>query len=232
MYKRLLIVFGVLCVGAVPVYYFWDPLLYFLTDAYKVLADKERCKAFLLGLGWLAPLGFMVIQALQVIIAPIPGEATGFAGGYLFGTLGGFVYSTVALTFGSWVNFLIGRFLGKRWLRRLFPAHTLSRMDFLLKHQGAIVVFILFILPGFPKDSLCLFLGLSALPIKVLVLLSAIGRMPGTLMLSAQGAFLFEGDYLLLGVLFGVCVIMGLLAWRFREPIYRWIENQSRINKP
>lgn len=227
MYKRLWIVLAVLCAVAVPLYCFRGPLFSFLVDAYKVLADKERSEAFLLGLGWLAPLGYMALQTLQVIIAPIPGEATGFAGGYLFGTLGGFVYSTVALTFGSWVNFLIGRFLGKRWIRRIFPANTLSRMDFLLKHQGAIVVFILFILPGFPKDTLCLFLGLSALPTKVLVLLSGIGRMPGTLMLSAQGASLFHGDYLLLGVLIGACVIMAALAWWFREPIYRWIEKQN-----
>lgn len=218
---------AVLCVGAVSIYYFRDPLLYFFTDAYNILSDKDSSKAFLLKLGWWAPLGYIVLQTLQVIIAPIPGEATGFAGGYLFGTAGGFIYSTIALTFGSWINFLIGRALGKRWLRRFFPASTLSRMDFLLKHQGAIVVFLLFLLPGFPKDTLCLFLGLSALPMKVLVLISGIGRMPGTLMLSAQGASLFEGDYLLLGVLAGVCVIMATLAWRFRESLYRWIEKQG-----
>jgi uncharacterized membrane protein YdjX (TVP38/TMEM64 family) len=104
-----------------------------------------------------------------------------------------------------------------------------SRFDFLLKHQGAIVVFFLFLLPGFPKDGLCFFLGLSALPIKVLVLLSAVGRIPGTLMLCAQGASLYKEDYMLLGILIGLCLVMGLLAWRFRESIYRWIEKQNHI---
>ncbi len=226
-YKRLWVVLAALCVAAVPLYYFRAPLLYFFTDAYRVLADRNRCEAFLRGLGWLAPLGFMAVQALQVILAPIPGEATGFIGGYLFGTAGGFIYSTIALTFGSWVNILIGRYLGKRWIRRFIPPAALARMDFLLKHQGAIVVFILFILPGFPKDSLCLFLGLSGLPVKVLIMLAGIGRMPGTLMLSAQGAFLFEGDYILLSILIGICLLMAFLAWRFREPIYRWIEKQN-----
>jgi len=221
-------VLGALCAGTVLIWLFWTPLVRLLMDAYAILDDRDRCAAFLRALGWWAPLGFMAIQFLQVVIAPVPGEATGFIGGYLFGTAGAFVYSTIALTLGSWVNFLIGRYIGKHWIRRIIPAATLSRMDFILKHQGAIVVFLLFLLPGFPKDSLCLFLGLSALPVKALVLISGIGRMPGTLMLSAQGASLFEKDYLLLGGLTGVCLIMGLAAWRFREPLYRWIEKQNR----
>jgi uncharacterized membrane protein YdjX (TVP38/TMEM64 family) len=229
--KRIWMVSAALCAGAVLLFFFRTPLIHFIVDAYAVLQDKERSAAFLQGLGWVAPLGYMAVQFLQVVIAPVPGEATGFIGGYLFGTLGAFVYSTIALTLGSWINFLIGRYLGKHWIRHVIPANTLARMDFILKHQGAIVIFILFLLPGFPKDSLCLFLGLSALPVKVLVILSAIGRMPGTLMLSAQGASLFEGDYLLLGILMGLCLLLGILAWRYREALYRWIEKQEHIDK-
>ncbi len=228
MHKRFWIVLGVLCVGVVPVFFFFGPILSFLAGVYDVISDTDKTEIFLEGLDWWAPFAYMAIQTLQVVIAPVPGEVTGFVGGYMFGTLGGFIYSTVSLTFGSWINFLIGRYLGKRWVRRLFAPATVSRLDFLLKHQGAIVVFFLFLLPGFPKDGLCFFLGLSALPIKVLVLISGIGRMPGTLLLCVQGASLSHGDYVLMAVLFGVCVIMGLLAWWFREPIYRWIERQKQ----
>ena len=228
-YKRLWIFLAALCVTAAAAYCYRAPLMQFLSSAYEILSDRQRSKEFLSGLGWWAPFAYMVIQVIQVVIAPIPGEASGFIGGYLFGTLWAFIYSTVSLTFGSWINFLIGRFLGKRWIRRLIPPAALTRMNFLLRHQGAVVVFILFVVPGFPKDSLCLVLGLSSLPIKVLVLLSGIGRMPGTLMLSAQGASLFQGDYLLLAILTGVCLLMGFLAWRYREPLYRWIEKQNNF---
>ena len=200
----------------------------FLSSVYEIFSDRARTREFLTGLGWWAPIVFIVLQVLQVMIAPIPGEASGFIGGYLFGTVQAFIFSTIALTLGSWMNFLIGRFCGKRWIRRLIPPATLARMDFLLSHQGVVVVFILFVVPGFPKDFLCLFLGLSSLPIKVLVLLAAIGRMPGTLMLSAQGASLFERDFILLGILTGVCLLMAFLAWWYREPLYRWIEKQNR----
>ena len=215
--------------GAALVYY-RAPLLALLKDGYGFLADREKCAALLKSLGWKAPFVYMALQTIQVILAPIPGEATGFIGGYLFGTLGASLYSTISLTLGSWINFHIGRFLGEHWIRRLIPKETRSRMDFLLRHQGAVVIFILFLLPGFPKDSLCLFLGLSSLPIKVLVLLSGIGRIPGTILLSAQGASLFDRDYLLLGVLLTACVIFSLLAWHWREPLYRWIEKQNHAS--
>ena len=65
---------------------------------------------------------FMGIQILQVIFAPVPGEATGFIGGYLFGVLEGFLYSSLALAIGSWINFSIGRFLGVRYVRKMIPA--------------------------------------------------------------------------------------------------------------
>jgi uncharacterized membrane protein YdjX (TVP38/TMEM64 family) len=225
--KRLWIVLAVCFLGAVPIFLFLDPILHFLSNVYGLISDPERTETFLEGLDWWAPLVYMGIQTVQVVIAPVPGEVTGLVGGYLFGTLWGFVYSTISLTLGSWVNFLIGRALGKRWVRRLFSRTIISRIDFLLKHQGAIVVFILFLLPGFPKDGLCFILGISAVPIKVLVLLSGIGRIPGTLMLSAQGASLFEGDYLLFAILLGVCVLLGALAWWYREALYRWIEKQN-----
>jgi uncharacterized membrane protein YdjX (TVP38/TMEM64 family) len=169
----------------------------------------------------------MGIQVLQVIFAPIPGEATGLIGGYLFGTLQGFIYSSIALTAGSWINFAIGRMLGRRYVRKMIPATYLDRMDFLLRHQGVLVVFALFVIPGFPKDYLCLFLGISALPIRAFILIAAIGRMPGTLMLSLQGASLFDGDYGVLAALFGACLLIVYLAYRYRETVYRWIEKQN-----
>lgn len=208
-------------------YWLWAPLMTLWAHAWPIFSDRERCRAFIAAFGMGAPLVFMGIQVLQVILAPIPGEATGLIGGYLFGTLQGFIYSSIALTAGSWINFAIGRLLGRRYVRKMIPETTLDRMDFLLRHQGILVVFILFVLPGFPKDYLCLFLGLSTLPIRAFLLITALGRMPGTLLLSLQGASLFEGNYTLLAALFGACLLIVYLAYRYRGSLYLWIEGQN-----
>jgi uncharacterized membrane protein YdjX (TVP38/TMEM64 family) len=179
-------------------------------------------------------MAFVGVQVLQVVFAPIPGEASGFLGGYLFGTLPGFVYSTIGLTAGSVINFTLGRVLGRRYVSKWVPADQLIRFDSLAKRQGAVLFFILFVLPGFPKDYLCIFLGLTGLSVNVFVLMTFIGRMPGTLMLSLQGAQVFQQDYATLALLVAITLAFVIPAWLLRERIYEWIArlNRAGSSKP
>jgi len=218
------VVVGVLvCLGFIYRLYLWPKTVYF----YHLLTDKEQVKGFVSSFGHTAPLVFILIQILQVLFAPFPGEATGFVGGYLFGTAKGFLYSSIGLTTGSLINFYIGRIIGNRFVRKLIPEKQLNRFDTIVKRQGIIVLFALFVFPGFPKDYLCLFLGLSTLPLKVFIILTGIGRMPGTLMLSLQGSSVFDQNYGLFAILVGLCLIIIYFAYKYRETLYQWIE---RIN--
>ncbi len=193
-----------------------------------LLMDRTQTQAFIQSYGPWAPIVFMAVQVGQVILAPIPGEATGFIGGYLFGAGPGFVYSTLSLSLGSWINFKLGRLLGRSFVRRLVPPAQLARLDKNVRHQGVLVIFLLFVFPGFPKDYLCLFLGMTALPLKAFLLMAVIGRMPGTLMLSLQGAMLFERLYGVFAALLGLCALLLFLSYRHRERLYRWIEKMNR----
>lgn len=220
---RIPIILTLIVLGFVG-FWFRIPIWEKLTEAYHLVSDRERIRLFISSFGAGAPPVFMSIQILQVLFAPVPGEATGFIGGYLFGALPGFVYSSIGLTAGSWLNFMIGRLLGKRYVRKRIPAHHFQKIDRLVKRQGVIVLFILFVFPGFPKDFLCLVLGVSTLPVKIFLLLTAIGRMPGTFALSLQGAYLYEKNYVLLGTVMGACLILIFLCYAYREKIYLWIE--------
>ncbi len=197
------------------------------THLYRILADREEIKHVVTGFDSLGPVVFILIQFLQVLFAPVPGEATGFIGGFLFGSVKGFVFSTIGLTAGSYLNFLIGRLLGKRYVRRVIPQPQLDRFDAFFRHRGLIIVLICFLIPGFPKDLLSLFLGITPIPVKAFVLMAFVGRMPGTLMLSIQGAFLYEKRYgfLLGGVLLGGLLLLGV--YLYRERLYRWIERMN-----
>ena len=195
-----------------------------ITSFYNLFSDRDQIKTFVTAFGRGAPVVFIITQILQVLLAPFPGEATGFIGGFLFGTVKGFLYSSIGLTLGSWINFTIGRFVGERYIRKLIPADQLDRLDTIVKRQGVIVLFILFVFPGFPKDYLCLFLGLSALPLKIFIILATIGRMPGTLMLSLQGSYVFEQKYGLFALILGLCLVLSFLAYWHREALYQWLE--------
>lgn len=198
----------------------WDQFSHY----YTLLTDREKTKAFISSFGTGAPLVFMLLQILQVMLAPVPGEATGFIGGYLFGAGQGFIYSSIALSAGSLINFTAARLFGRPLVDRLIPADKLARFEHILKRQGTLVIFILFIFPGFPKDYLCYFLGLSTFPFRIFILLASVGRMPGTLMLSLQGAFLYERSYGLLALILGICLALALGAYGYRERLYRWTE--------
>jgi uncharacterized membrane protein YdjX (TVP38/TMEM64 family) len=213
-----------LSIFAVVIIRYRHPVWENISGFYHLISDREMVRGFIMSFGAGAPVIFMGIQILQVIFAPVPGEATGFIGGYLFGVLKGFLYSSIGLSIGSLINFGIGRFLGVRFVRKLIPADKFEIFNARLKRQGVIVLFLLFVFPGFPKDYLCMFLGLSTLPLKLFILIAAIGRMPGTFLLSLQGKFLFEQNYSVLGIVAAGCAILAFLAYRYRESLYLWIE--------
>ncbi len=214
----------VICLVILLGYVYRLPLWEKLTTYYDLFTDREQIKTFVSTFGSGAPIVFMTIQILQVLFAPFPGETTGFIGGFLFGTIKGFIYSSIGLTIGSLINFAVGRFLGKRYVRKLIPAGKLDRLDSVVKRQGLFVLFLLFIFPGFPKDYLCLFLGLSAIPAKIFIAIVVIGRMPGTLMLSLQGSYVFEQQYGWFALMLGGCLVFVLVAYRYREDLYHWLE--------
>lgn len=205
-------------------YCFRIPIWKMTVHFYDLMTDREAIQSYIVSWGMAAPVVFTAVQILQVVIAPIPGEATGFIGGFLFGAFKGFLYSSVGLAVGSMINFGIGRLLGKKFIRKLIPPSQIALLDKLVHRQGAIVLFICFIFPGFPKDYLCLFLGFSDLPLKLFFIMATFGRMPGTLALSVQGASLYEQEYVLMTVITVFCIVSAYLSYRYKENLYNWME--------
>lgn len=218
---------GILLIVGLLIFFYGGELWSLVARFFYFLSDREKTSAYIEGFGPAAPVIFMLVQVLQVLLAPVPGEATGIIGGYLFGVTKGFLFSSIALSIGSIINFGIGRFLGRRYVRKVIPPKYLERFDTVAKREGALIVFALFVFPGFPKDYLCLFLGLSSLPLKIFFLMTTIGRMPGTFILSLQGAMLFEQNYLVLALATAICSGVVLLGYRYRESLYAWIEKQT-----
>jgi len=192
------------------------------------ILEPAQLRAWLLDQGTFgAPLAFIGVQIVQVVLAPIPGEASGFLGGYLFGTWAGFIYSSLGLTVGSIINFGLGRCLGRRFVDRYVPSRYVRRLDTISRHQGVLLFLVCFLFPGFPKDYLCLFIGVTPLPVVMFVLLAGLGRMPGTFMLSLQGAQVLEKDYVTLVVLVGISLALILPVYVWRRQIYAWADKKT-----
>ena len=206
-------------------------LVYSDAPAYRFLVrlyvDKKFLKQTLRQWGILAPIVFMLLQALQVIVSPIPGEATGFLGGYLFGEWLSLLYSTIGLTFGSVVAFWIGRWLGERYVRKLVSKEMWEKLGFIVEAEGAILCFIIYLIPGLPKDIICYLFGISPMRMWVFAVVSGLGRIPGTWVLSAQGAHVETGNYLQVILISAICAAVALPLYYYRHRIVRWLRARN-----
>ncbi|MEW6594741.1 MAG: TVP38/TMEM64 family protein [Thermodesulfobacteriota bacterium] len=206
-----------------------DTLLY--DTLFHIEAAMERGEALrekILAHGALAPVLYIGLQILQVVLAPIPGEASGALGGYLFGGWAAFIYSTIGLSIGSWLAFAIGRILSDLVRKQLERARIYQRFNHLVCKGDFVVPFVLFIIPGFPKDSLSYLLGLSHMPLPAFLFVAIVGRLPGTLLLSYQGADLQSGNYLRLGILLAVAVAVTLPCYLSRHRILAFLARHSK----
>jgi uncharacterized membrane protein YdjX (TVP38/TMEM64 family) len=226
-------VIGLGLVGLALVYCAW--LVYTDAPSYRFLVrlyvDPHFLKKNLREWGLLAPVVFIVLQALQVIISPIPGEATGFLGGYLFGEWIGLFYSTIGLTVGSLAAFGIGRSIGAHYVRGLVSQETWDKMGFIVEAEGAILCFIIYLIPGLPKDVACYLFGISPMPLWVFALVSTLGRIPGTWVLSAQGAHTAAGKYVQVILVTAIAVAVALPLYYYRHRIVAWFEGRSAVEK-
>ncbi len=183
---------------------------------FKTQSDNLRTE--ILSHGSYAPLFFIAIQIFQVVFAPIPGEASGLVGGYLFGTWPCTLYSTIGLTLGSALAFGGGRLLSSFFTEKFRHTKLYQRFNHLVSRGDYLLPFVLFVFPGFPKDSLCYLLGMSSMPLPVFMFLTTVGRLPGTLLLSANGAEAYNGDLLRLGMtlLLSAAVVVPAMIFRHR----------------
>lgn len=169
-----------------------SPVIGFFVRLYR---DKHFLKSTVASWGWLAPVVFVAIQALQVIVSPFPGEITGPVGGALFGTTWGLIYSSVGLTIGTLTAFWLGRTWGEPLVRPWLSEHNWNRLNFIVEAEGAIICFILYVIPGFPKDIVSYLFGISPMPFWLFAVVSTVGRLPGTWISSYFGAHVGDHQY-------------------------------------
>jgi uncharacterized membrane protein YdjX (TVP38/TMEM64 family) len=168
---------------------------------------------------------FIGLQILQVIAAPVPGEVTGFVGGMFFGTVPGVLFSTIGLTIGSWAAFMIARIAGRPLVEKLVKPETMTRYDYVMKHKGLFLAFLMFLIPGFPKDYLCYMLGLGHMGQRDFLLVSTSGRLLGTTLLTLEGAFLRDKRYAAFFTVLGISILCILLVMVYRGSIERWFRS-------
>ena len=222
MKKHLVLRFTLLILLAVLAAY-----LFVHFDLFRFFRDKQQIVQFITSYRY-DELVFILLQIVQVVAAPIPGELTGFIGGYIYGSFWGTIYSTIGLTLGSWLAFMLARFFGEPLLEKVVKKEVFEKFDNFMEHKGILVSFLLFLIPGFPKDYLCFIMGVSRIPTLTFIIVSTVGRFFGTMMLSISGNIAHNEQYMLLAVVAVVAFIVSLLVWRYQDRILELLKNQKK----
>lgn len=199
---------------------YWQPLL-------GLVSEQERLREWVAGFGWAAPIALIVVQAAQVIVAPIPGQVVGLVSGYLFGVVWGTVYSMAGILLGAWAVISLARRLGRPFVERFVPAEHLARFDGLTAKGGPTAFFLLFLFPFVPDDSISILAGLTSIPIPLLMALAAIGRFPSVLASSFIGdrsGSLTLFQWALLG---GISLAVGIPVLFYKKRLEALVERSA-----
>ena len=229
---KSLIGYGVLLLAICLLLYYYREAFHGFRNIIRFFSNEDRVSIFIASFGPFAPLAFIGLQILQVLLAPIPGELSGFIGGYLFGTIPGFIYSTIGLTFGSLFSFLIARRFGMPFVRQFVGQELMGKFDYLMEHQGAFFSFIFFLIPGLPKDYFCYLLGLSPMHVITFFIISTVGRIPGTLLLTLQGQAVRSENYRGFFVVLGIALFFIVLTVIYRDRVESWLKHRKLRKGP
>jgi uncharacterized membrane protein YdjX (TVP38/TMEM64 family) len=213
------------------IYHYNSPLCTKVSKLYDTLHDRTQLKKVIRSFGPYSPLVYILIQVLQVIVAPIPGGAIEFLGGYLFGAKVGFFYSMIGLISGSWLAFSLARIFEKLAVEKFVSPQTIRKFDYLIGHEGVILSFLLFLIPGFPKDALCYLLGLTPMHLGIFLIISTIGRIPGTLMACLQGGKAFDQQYKTFLILSGLSALVILVFYIYHDEIHQLIKKLKSVKR-
>lgn len=177
------------------------------------------------------PVGFLILlglQFLQIVVAFIPGEVVQIAAGLLYGPwLGAFVILLGCVISSAFIFALVHK-LGAPFVQSMVPTQYLEKFrKFERTGKLNIIVFILFLIPGLPKDVFTYLVPLTDMRMRTFLLLSNVGRIPGIIVSTYAADGLAEGRFLESAIIFGVAAVIAVLGIVFRKRIMKMLEKHS-----
>lgn len=176
-------------------------------------STPEDFKEFIDSFGWTGWLVALGIQILQVIMAPLPGEIMEIGMGYAFGAVEGTLLCLTGVTIASAVVFLLTKRFGIRLLELFFSVESLNGLRFINSEKKLNrTVFLLFFIPGTPKDLLTYFVGLTRMKLSTFLPITLIARIPSVVSSVIGGNLISDRNYIGAFWLFAITGAVSLLG--------------------
>ena len=154
----------------------------------EFVSDSERLRAWV-DSNWLwSRLAYTGLVILQIIVALIPGEPFEIAAGYAFGAVEGTIICVLGSTIGGTLVFLLTRRFGIKLVEVFVSIDKINSIRFLKDSKKRdILLFLLFFIPGTPKDALSYFAGLTKIDLKTWLLITTVAKLPSIITSTVGG---------------------------------------------
>lgn len=178
----------------------------YINQYFYLFNDPKKMKNLIMSYGKYSILAFLLLQVIQVIAFFIPGEIIQIAGGYIFGTLYGSILSLIGITMGSAVIYGVSSLFGRPLVKRIISGKHMDLFEKILE-LGSInyVVFLLYLIPGIPKDALGYICGFSEITFSNFMIYSTLGRIPAIVVSAYFGSGIVTGNR-------GLLVFIGVIS--------------------
>lgn len=204
-------------------------LVYYSPAIIKTMSSMDNFRAYIHSTGHWGPVMFILFQILQIVVAPIPGEVVQVAGGYIYGTAIGSLYTTVGLILGSAIAFYFTRFIGRTYISRLLQKKNNKWMSFIHDEKKfSAFLFIFFVIPGLPKDMLVFVAALTSIPSFRFFTILIVGRLPWIIASAAVGSTIHMQQYTIAIMISVIAVIGFVLGYMYREKLVGLFSRSDR----
>ncbi len=192
-----------------------------IDDTVELLQKYETTSIFI----------YIGLQIMQVVISFIPGQVVQMAAGYLYGFWSALLFAMTGAVIGTAISFGLAKILGRDFLHLFFGEEKMSYyIERLNSKKVYVIIFLIYLIPGVPKDMVSYAAGVSEIRFKPFIILSAIGRIPGMVGSLLIGNMLNEQNYIgviivaaIACITFGTCVIFRKKINAYMDKFYNKI---------
>lgn len=186
--------------------------------AYRVVAylRQNSRTAFLLIIG---------LQIIQVVICILPGQPIQFAASYMFGVGWGFLLSIIGAVIGTIISFYLAKLLGSDAMHLFFDEDKIKDYQRKLNSgRGLLLAFLIYLIPGIPKDLVSYAAGISEMRFRPFLLVATVGRSPGVLGSLLLGHFFGRENYRAIAILSVIVAAILLICFIKREELIGFLD--------
>lgn len=225
MKKQRLILLALIVLALIAISLgFW----HFLKPLASSAEHPDQVRAWAARQGWSGYFIIIGMTMVQVLIAVIPAGPVELAAGFAYGPVVGTLLCTIGFIFSSSIAFILVKTFGEKVVLFFFGQNKLNNVHFLQREDRLTpLTFLIFMIPGTPKDLLTYVLGLTPMTVSTFLIVSNLARIPATFVSTYAGEALLQKDYGQVVIIFLIVAVLSGIGYL----IYRKINKKRQTRR-